>query len=52
VIPALHPDVRPAIEVRITCGDRPTFIGAAISAIQTEIVRHTDEQEKKQRKAG
>ena len=32
--------------------NRPTFIGAAISAIQTEIVRHSEEQEKKQRKAG
>jgi len=32
--------------------NRPTFIGAAISAIQTEIVRHGEEQERKQRKAG
>jgi limonene 1,2-monooxygenase len=32
--------------------NRPTFIGAAINAIQTEIVRHAEEQEEKQRKAG
>jgi limonene 1,2-monooxygenase len=32
--------------------NRPTFIGAAIDAIQTEIVRHAEEQENKQRRAG
>jgi limonene 1,2-monooxygenase len=32
--------------------NRPTFIGAAIDAIQTEIVRHAQEQENKQRRAG
>jgi limonene 1,2-monooxygenase len=36
--------------------NRPTFIGAAMGAIQTEIVRHAEEQERKheqkQRKAG
>jgi limonene 1,2-monooxygenase len=32
--------------------NRPTFIGAAIGAIQTEIAKHANEQEKKQRKAG
>jgi len=32
--------------------NRPTFIGAAIDAIQTEIVRHAEEQEKRQRRAG
>jgi len=31
--------------------NRPTFIGAAMSAIQGEIARHAEEQEKKQRKA-
>jgi limonene 1,2-monooxygenase len=31
--------------------NRPTFIGAAINAIQGEIARHAEEQEKKQRKA-
>ena len=32
--------------------NRPTFIGAAMTAIQTEIAKHAEEQEKKQRKAG
>ena len=32
--------------------NRPTFIGAAINAIQSEIVRHVEEREGKHRKAG
>jgi len=32
--------------------NRPTFIGAAMSAVQTEIIRHAEEREEKQRKAG
>jgi limonene 1,2-monooxygenase len=32
--------------------NRPTFIGAAIDAIQREIVRHVEEREEQQRKAG
>jgi limonene 1,2-monooxygenase len=31
--------------------NRPTFIGAAVQAIQTEIVRHAEEQSQKTRKA-
>jgi limonene 1,2-monooxygenase len=32
--------------------NRPTFIGAAVQAIQTEIVRHAEERSRKTRKAG
>jgi limonene 1,2-monooxygenase len=32
--------------------NRPTFIGAAMNAIQSEIVRHVEEKEERQRKAG
>ena len=53
VMPHFQDGVSGIVESRDWAAEnRPTFIGAAMTAIQSEIVKHAEEQEKKQRKAG